>query len=194
MEEHGRVRQRRRTRKAIIMATIDLLSTGTTPSVAEIAEAADVSRRTVYQYFPALDRLLVDAAATASQLANQPTFGPADDIEARMETFARTAQLNAAETEQFGRTLIRLTMDAPADSGQRRGYRRVEWIEKALEPVRDQLDERRFERLVSALSMLIGWEALTVARDVRELDGTEAAEVSAWAARALLKATLAEDP
>jgi AcrR family transcriptional regulator len=39
-----------------------LLSAGGTPTVADIAEAADVSRRTVYMYFPTLQHLLIDAA------------------------------------------------------------------------------------------------------------------------------------
>jgi AcrR family transcriptional regulator len=44
----GRVAQRRRTRRAIVDATMTLLSQGVEPSVNEIAAAADVSRRTVY--------------------------------------------------------------------------------------------------------------------------------------------------
>ena len=40
-----RVAQRRRTRRAIIDATTALLERGATPSINEIAEAAEVSRR-----------------------------------------------------------------------------------------------------------------------------------------------------
>jgi hypothetical protein len=37
----------------------------------------------------------------------------------------------------LGRKLIKLTVDAPpADGGPRRGYRRIAWIERALEPAR----------------------------------------------------------
>src|SRR5436305_13596357 len=66
----GRFRQRRRTRAAIVNATAELLRSGrTTPGVSEIAEAADVSRRTVYQYFPTVDQPL--HAATLG-LLSQP--------------------------------------------------------------------------------------------------------------------------
>ena len=41
----------------------------------------------------------------------------------------------------------------------KRGYRRINWIERAIEPLRDNLDDSGFERLVSALAMVIGWEA-----------------------------------
>ena len=44
----GRPAQRRRTRKAIVEAAKQLLASGRTPSIDEIARAADVSRRTVY--------------------------------------------------------------------------------------------------------------------------------------------------
>ena len=49
-----------------------------------------------------------------------------------------------------------------------------------------------FERLVSSLAMVIGREALIVERDIRALSLDEAEEVSAWAARALVRASLAE--
>jgi hypothetical protein len=74
----------------------------------------------------------------------------------------------------------------------RGGYRRIEWIEKALEPLRDQLDPPRFERLVHALAMVIGWESLIVQRDICGLDAAEGEELSVWAARALLDASLRE--
>ncbi|OUC94456.1 TetR/AcrR family transcriptional regulator [Streptosporangium minutum] len=44
---------------------VRLSAGGTTPSIDEIAAAADVSRRTVYMYFPSLDHLLIDATAGA---------------------------------------------------------------------------------------------------------------------------------
>ena len=54
-KEQGRERQRRRTRKAIVDAAMKLIEDGHTPSVSEIADLADVSRRTVYMYFPSLE-------------------------------------------------------------------------------------------------------------------------------------------
>lgn len=107
---------------------------------------------------------------------------------------ARAVQQLFVSTEQQGRTLIRLTVDgerSATDPGQPvRGYRRVEWIERALAPARHTLGKRRFERLVSALSMVIGWEALVVARDIRALSQEEAEDVSSWAARALVRAAI----
>ena len=40
--------------------------------------------------------------------------------------------------------------------------------------------------------MVVGWEAMLVLRDLRGLDQREEEDVSSWAARALVKATLDE--
>jgi AcrR family transcriptional regulator len=199
-EETGRIAQKRRTRKAIVAAAADLLAQGRTPSVTEVAEAADVSRRTVYMYFPTTEQLLIDAALLSmSRDTVDDALDAVDDeadVERRVDVMTRAVQADFGNTEQQGRTLLRLTVDAdrgdrPADQPVR-GYRRVEWIERALAPLRERLDSARFERLVSALAMVVGWESLIVARDIRALSLAEAEEVSAWAARALVRATLAE--
>ncbi len=181
-------------------AAAELLARGAAPSVAEIADAAEVSRRTVYMYFPTLEQLLVDAALVSiTRESVDATLDELDaageqDAESRVEAMTRSVQRLFVSTEQQGRTLIRLTVDGDRDSsaaGQPvRGYRRVEWIERALAPARGKLGKRRFEELVSALAMVIGWEALIVARDVRGLSQKEAEDVSAWAARALVHAAL----
>ena len=206
-EEPGRAAQRHRTRRAIVAAAAELLAQGATPSVAEVAEAAEVSRRTVYMYFPTLEQLLLDAALlsitrnTVDAALDALDADGEDDAESRVEAMTLAVQRLFVSTEKQGRTLIRLTVDGDRDAGSSkqpvRGYRRVDWIERALAPLRGKLGKRRFERLVSALAMVIGWEALIVARDIRALSQKEAEAVSAWAARALVRAALedaAHDP
>jgi AcrR family transcriptional regulator len=205
-DTHGRVKQRRRTRTAIVQAAMTLLARGESPSVAAVADAAEVSRRTVYMYFPTLDQLLIDATAGLLGQNIEARLADAtlsDDVEGRLELLARSTQNMSPEVERLGRALISLTVqqradapasaDAPAPAGKpRRGYRRVQWIEQALAPVKSELSPRRFERLVSALAMVIGWEALIVLRDIRGLTAADSASVTVWAAHALLHAMLAE--
>jgi AcrR family transcriptional regulator len=188
--------QRRRTRTAIIEAAAELLAQGKSPSIAEIAAAADVSRRTVYMYFTSLDHLLADAALEVTRSTVEPSFELAGTAPERLEAMVRALQSNALATEELGRTIIRHTIESapPGDptGGPRRGYRRVRWIEEALEPARTELGAERFERLVSALTLLIGWEPVIVLRDIRGLSAAESEEISAWAAGALLASALAE--
>jgi AcrR family transcriptional regulator len=196
-DETGRFRQRRRTRAAIVAAAADLLQAGQTPSVNDVAEAADVSRRTVYLYFPTVEQLLLDATlGMLSQAAVDEAIDAADtdgDPTERVAAMIRALYSMSAETLPLGRSLIRLTA-APADGtdapSPRRGYRRVGWIERALEPLRPQLDPASFERLVSALAMVVGWEALIVLQDLRGLSPDEQLDTSLWAARALIRAAL----
>lgn len=193
----GRPAQRRRTRRAIVAAAMELLAAGASPSVAEVAAAADVSRRTVYSYFPSLDHLLADASLGLLSADENPALldPPAGaGVEERLELLAREMQTMSPEAERLGRKLLAVTVEAPPpEDGPRRGYRRVAWIEDALAPVREELGEERFERLVSALAMVVGFEPLLVQRDIRDLDPEQGAELSSWAAKALLRAALAED-
>jgi AcrR family transcriptional regulator len=200
-EDTGRYRQRRRTRAAIVAATMGLLKSGITPSVSEIAETAEVSRRTVYLHFPALEQLLIDAKlGLLSESAIDEAIEAADpggDVEARVTAMVGAICAMARQTLPLGRSLIRLTVDTPdmREPGvPRRGYRRIGWIEKALAPLRDRLELHEYERLVSALAMVIGWEALVVLEDVRGLSSDEQLATSLWTARALIRAALASHP
>ncbi len=125
----------------------------------------------------------------------------AHDVEARLDALVRVMYANLQTTEPLLRTMIRLTVDRSRNEREasaaeaeppRRGYRRIDYIEMALAPVRMHLDESSFERLVSGLALCIGIEALLVLRDIRGLDQAAAEEVSLWVARALLRASLAE--
>jgi len=194
----GRPAQRRRTRKAIVDAAMALLAQGKSPSVADVAAAADVSRRTVYLHFPTFEQLLVDA--TVGALAQAPVdraVAPAAEdeaVESRVERMVRTLHDMPPEVERLGRRLIRLTVEDGAhpsrDAVPRRGYRRIEWIESALAPWRARIGPARWRRLVSALAMVVGWEAMIVQRDVCGLSAKDGEELSVWAADALLQATL----
>jgi AcrR family transcriptional regulator len=195
----SRPAQRRRTRKAIVDAATALLARGGTPSVAEVAAAADVSRRTVYLYFPTFEQLLLDATIGALSQASVDAAISApegSDVAARVERMVRALHHVSPEVERLGRALIRLTVErgpsTPGEQQPRRGYRRLEWIESALAPWRTRLGPARWRRLVAALAMVVGWEALVVQRDVCGLSATEGEQLSVWAAHAFLQATVRE--
>jgi hypothetical protein len=63
-------------------------------------------------------------------------------------------------------------------------------MERAREPLRRQLDPAALERLVSALAMVVGWEALIVLHGLRGLSTEDQAETSLGPARALIRAAL----
>ena len=156
--------------------------------------------RTVYQYFPTVEQLLLDATlGLLSQAAVDEAIEAADadgDATDRVAAMVRALSELSAETLPLGRSLIRLTIEEPAGGLERprRGYRRIGWIERALEPLRSQLEDEVFERLVSALAMVVGWEALIVMQDLRGLSPAAQTDTSLWAARALIRAALDDQP
>jgi AcrR family transcriptional regulator len=203
-ENNGRYKQKRRTRTAVLTAARELIRQGKIPSVADAADAADVSRRTAYRYFPTQEQLLTEAQLEGERPGFERLFESAElahDVEGRLDALVREMFAVMRSTEPLMRTMIRLTVDRSrdehtADAAEveppRRGYRRIDWIEMALAPIRTQLDEASFERLVSGLALCVGIEALLVLRDIRGLDLAAAEEVSRWVARSLLHASLAE--
>src|SRR5689334_23263805 len=100
-----RAAQRRRTRKAIVEAATALLARGETPTVADVAAAADVSRRTVYLYFPSFDQLLLDATVGALTQASVDraieASSSGDDIDARVERMVRALHDVTPEVERL---------------------------------------------------------------------------------------------
>lgn len=191
----GRVAQRNRTRRAIVDAATQLIATGATPSMAEVAEAAQVSRRTVYMYFPTLEQLLIDATLGALSQKSVDTAiaesSSRDAVERALE-LSRTTNRDSADTLHLGRALVRLTVEgeSPSAGGPRRGYRRVQWIERALAPAREKLSPREFERLVSALCVLIGWDPIIALTDIRCLDQEQIDDVLTFAVGAVVEKAL----
>ena len=65
---------RARTRKLMLETAVALMQAGQTPSVSDVAEAAEVSRATAYRYFPsqaALVHAVVDASGLVCVLFHQ---------------------------------------------------------------------------------------------------------------------------
>src|SRR5262245_57005938 len=109
--------QKRRTRAVIVAAARKLVSEGKTPSIDEVAAAADVSRRTIYMYFPTLDQLLLDATvgllseATVDAALDSDAYG--GDVVARTDALARAFIETAEDALPYGRKILKLTVDAP---------------------------------------------------------------------------------
>jgi AcrR family transcriptional regulator len=188
----GRAAQRRRTRKAILEATAELLQAGIDPSVNEIAAAADVSRRTVYLYYPTLDQLVLDATMGTLNVDIDAALEAqtSDDPRVRVRTLVEETFSTMESSLPLGRRMIRLTVDAPTPvhSGPRRGHRRIGWIEWAVEPWRSRLTQKDYADLVSSLALTIGWEAFIVLLDVRGLSPAHARSVTLRTIDAILDA------
>lgn len=192
-EDTGRRAQKARTREALVDAAREVLAEGVTPTVEQAAAAASVSRATAYRYFPNRHELLVAAhpeVEADSLLGDDP---PADP-EARLDATVRRLAEIFLDAERSYRAMLRLSLSA--GGGRRelslRKGRRYLWIEDALEPVRNRLGPEAFDRLVKAIALVVGIEALVTLIDLAGLSRERAVGVMRWSARALLRAALAE--
>jgi AcrR family transcriptional regulator len=192
-EDHGRTNQKLRTRAALVDAARELIARGETPRLEDAAAAASISRATAYRYFANQRELLVAAhpeVAAASLLGDDPPEDPEERLD-RVVTELANLLLDA---ESSYRMMLKLALDG--DAGQQelslRTGRRYPWIEDALEPARARLGARAFARLVRAVSVTAGIEALVTLVDLAGLSREDAVDVMRWSARALLRSALAE--
>src|SRR5215471_11896765 len=111
-QDTGRTNQKLRTRRAIIEAAADLVRENCTPTVAEAAERALVSRATAYRYFPSQQSLLVEVQADATEPSPGDVLaGVGDDIAARAEAIARAVARMVLADEALFRNQIRIAQE-----------------------------------------------------------------------------------
>jgi AcrR family transcriptional regulator len=192
----ARDNQKARTRRDLVAAALELLAAGRTPTVSEVADAADVSRRTAYRYFPSADQLITEALleGTRGDVEREIDAGsPDDSVAVRVDRLVKAVHDLTVNNEQLLRQMIRFTMDRDeVEPGvPTRPSRRLDYVNKALAGLRDQLPHGHYERLVHAMAVVVGIEARIVLRDICGLEDPEILETEQWAAHALLSTALA---
>jgi AcrR family transcriptional regulator len=167
-----------------------MLRNDMSPSVSDVAEAAGVSRSTAYRYFPTQADML--RAVVAEALGPILQWQEAEATSAALLTsLYRTAFPRLFEHEATFRAALRQSLENnAAEASLGRGHRRdllARTVAKADLPAAQR------PRLLQALSLTFGVEAVVVLKDIWGLDNKAAEEVALWAAQALLEAALKED-
>lgn len=193
-KSYERINQKKRTRVELLRAARELVEAGERPSVAEVADRAGISRATAYRYFSTPDEMIREAvlegiAGTIRVEPVQEGAGPAE-VAARVDRLVVDVFRMITGNESLFRAL--LGTSAIGDSAVRRGGRRIGWLRAALAPLEPQLPRAAFDRLVNALALLTGIEAVVVLRDICEVETEEGEAVLRWAAAALLKGAMGE--
>jgi AcrR family transcriptional regulator len=191
-QDHGtRDRQTRRTRRALIAAADEFFAEGRVPTVADVAERADVARATAYRYFPTQEALLLEASFLGDTEPLRALPELAETIEDPAERMAEAVRLSAEWTlgrEAQLRALFRVALDPAASTS--RPARRKGYLAQLLSDVRDELDPDDYERLTGALTLLMGADPIISIRDNSDVDPARIPEVLAWTARELVAAAL----
>ncbi len=195
-EQHGRTKQKQRTRHVLVEAARQLVARGLTPTVEDAAADADVSRATAYRYFPNQAALLAAAhpeTGTSSLLPSDPPDDPEERVALVVEAFTKII----VGTESQQRTMLRLSLAADADADGRaslplRQGRAIVWLTEALEPAREQLGDDGVHQAALAIRSVTGIEALIWLTDIGGLSRRHAVEVMRSNARAICRAALAD--
>jgi len=196
-EATGRTRQKSRTRDALVAATRELLSRGSTPKVEDAAELAGISRTTAYRYFPNQRSLLLAAHPQISPDTLLAADAPREP-RARLDAFMAAFTRYNLEWEPQLRASLRLSLDpeqtGPPGAGRSalRQGRAIAWIEDALEPLHHTRPDIDLRRLAVAIRSATGIESLIWLVDIAGHTRAEAAETVRHTAHALLDAALAE--
>lgn len=196
-----RVAQKLRTRQALLDAARDLVAAGRTPTVAEAADAATVSRATAYRYFPSQEALLVEVPLQADAPTVQSLFGgeaaptTAEDRAALVHNALYDhIRRHEVQFRLFMRNALLRSLDPDRTDEPQRRAGRLDLIDAALKPLERELDTEQLTRLKTGLSILIGTEATVVLHDVLRLNHDHARASGEWAVRQMVHAARHREP
>ena len=182
-------------RKILLDAAQQLMGQGITPSVAELAEHAQVSRATAYRYFPSQSALI--AAVVDESLGPILAWeSSADDAGARVDSCcASPTRAWRRERRCASRSRCNSTRASAGRAGNEprlvRGHR-VDILKRAIAPLAGALTPAQQERVAQALSLVYGTEVFLVLKDIWRLDLPEVTEVARWTAQAIIRQALAD--
>ena len=197
-DDTGRVKQKKRTRVAIVDACREIIRSGGSVTMPEVARLALVSEATAYRYFPDLISLLNEALESvwpspADALA--PVADSRDPVE--RIGFACEFLLRGVLAYQGGvRASISATIVRP-ESARRRPGLRFGLIDQALAPLDDTLgatDPGRLTQLKQDLAAVVSAEAFFSLTDLAGLSPDDAIASLVRTATAVTKAATAVSP
>jgi AcrR family transcriptional regulator len=187
-----RDRQTRRTKRALLAAADEIFGEGRVPTVADVAERADVARATAYRYFPTQEALLLETTflGDSGPLRSIPELiDEIPDPPQRVAEAVRRGATWALEREVRLRTILRMSLEH--ESTQRPARRRA-YIAQLLGDVENRILPDAYERLTGALTLLFGIDPIVSIRDNSSIPPDQIPEILGWAAHELVRVALGE--
>ena len=185
-----RDRQTRRTKRALLAAADEIFAEGRVPTVADVAERADVARATAYRYFPTQEDLLLESTFLGDSGPIRSLATLIDEIPDPAERVAEAVRRGAEWTlgrEARLRTILRMSLE---HEDTKRPARRRGYIAQLLQDVEDQISAEAYERLTGALTLLFGIDPIVSIRDNSDIPAERIPDVLAWTAYELVSAAL----
>lgn len=198
----GRLAQKQRTRIDALRAARELRAAGKVPSVADVADAAGISRTTAYRYFPTQEMLLAEATADPLIEAVRDAIVRSDaqnDVVERVDAvFAELAPLMIRHEPEL-RTLLKIALERSLEETHERHIPLLSaaWMrawDRILEPLRRSVPPAAYAIMVRSLGTLLSVETLNVLFDACDMDERATVEALRAAARAMVRGFMHDVP
>ena len=182
--ESGRISQKKKTRELLLATAKEMLVNGENISVEQVALEASISKATAYRYFSNKDILLKEASLQRGLIDKEDLFGEIDesDLKTRVEKLIEYHFEVLTTNEDVFRLYLGTVMQSSVRDKKNysRGGKRILLIAEAILPLKKEVSEETFDKIVNAISLLMGIESVTILKDICGLENGSIQEMWKW--------------
>jgi AcrR family transcriptional regulator len=190
----GRIKQKLKTREALISKANELLKKGPLNSIEHVAKEAGISKATAYRYFTNLDSLKREASLQlkAEQPENLFSDIATGDLPARLNRLIEYHYHLFIENEdEFRLFLGSVISESVSDrTVNQRGGRRIAMIREALEPLKGTCKKDEMDHMINALSLIFGIESIIILKDLNGLSNDAVLKNWRWAVKRITNSSI----
>jgi len=182
--ELGRISQKKKTRELLLATAKERLVRGENISVEQVALEAGISKATAYRYFSNKDILLKEASLQRGLMDKDDLFGDIDvcNLNARIEKLIDYHfEVLTTNEDVFRLYLGAIMQNSVRDKkNYSRGGKRILLIAEALLPLKKEISKETFDKMVNAISLLMGIESISILKDICGLENGSIQEMWKW--------------
>ena len=182
--DSGRIAQKMKTRKKLLVAAHTMMVQGDDISVEQVAKEAGVSKATAYRYFSNKDILQREASLDNKSEDKDDLFASMslEDLPARIDKLIQYHFDIVTNNEIEFRLYLSAAMKDSVQNKQNysRAGRRILLTEQAIISLKKTIPPEQFSNMVSAISVVLGMESLTILKDLCGLENNKILETWKW--------------
>lgn len=181
----GRINQKLETRHKILESAKQLVRKGIDFNLEDVANNAEISRATIYRYYPNLEILSYEVGIDIGTKTPEDIIEDLKDCSLNDMLMGIQNYYNAHAVNNENAFRKYLSAVLTSASEKKRGARRNRTLQLAL--MKSDIRPKEKKDLVHLLAILMGIEPLIVAKDVSGLDNKEFKELMSWGMKLVLK-------
>jgi len=182
--DFGRIAQKMKTREKLLIAANTLMIEGKEMNIEQVAKEAGVSKATAYRYFSNKEILQKEASLHSISEDKEDLFFEytKEDLTGRLEKLTQYHFDILTNNEvEFRLYLSAVIQDSVKNKeNYSRAGRRILLIEEALISLKETIHKERFDKIVSAISIILGIESITVLKDLCDLENDNILDIWRW--------------